>query len=347
MADSLLSSEEYDERAHRQYDGGEYDSALVTLSEGLRYYPHSVELYVGLGFTQLAREEYAWAKQAFERGLVLDPDHEDALIGLGEASLRFGRREEAMRLFGRARELGVDDLDLLLTMGRALYRERLYEEASRVFEDAVAMYADSAEAAAALGYTCHRLGDEAGARRQLRRALHLDATHQEARVYLAHMMYDRGDWAGALREYERISTTEHWDPLAVGRVIELKRALEGLEAEAEPLAAWRQRLDELERSDELDAMLLELEVDSAEDEDEPRAQEHQIVFPDGSLVTGTWVEILAALRDADRNPDETIAEYMRRRAGEEWQRTGLNLPHLEVVAFLRAGAQAGYWRIDY
>jgi Flp pilus assembly protein TadD len=66
MADSLLSSEEYDERAHGLYDDGEYDSALVTLKEGLRYYPHSVELYVGLGYTQLAREEYVWAKQAFE-----------------------------------------------------------------------------------------------------------------------------------------------------------------------------------------------------------------------------------------------------------------------------------------
>jgi len=347
MADSLLSSEEYDERAHRLYDDGEYDSALVTLKEGLRYYPHSVELYVGLGYTQLAREEFAWAKQAFERSLVLDPNHEDALIGLGEASLRFGRRDEALRLFNRARELGADDLDLLLTMGRALFRERLHEEARAVFEDTVVMFGESAEAAAALGFTCHRLGDESAARRQLRRALHLDPAHHEARIYLAHMMYDRGDWAGALREYERIATTEHWDPLAVGRVIELKRALEGLDASASSLHDWRQRLDELEQADELEAMLLELEADSAEDDEEPRAEEHRVVFPDGTDLTGTWLEILGALRDSDRIPGETIAEYMRRRAVEERQRNGVELPHLEVGAFLSAGARAGYWRIDY
>lgn len=347
MADSLLSSEEYDERAHRLYDEGDYDTALVTLKDGLRYYPHSVELYVGLGYTQLAREEYVWAKQAFERALVLDPNHEDALIGLGEASLRFGRREEALRLFARARELGADDIDLLLTMGRALYREQMHEEAQAVFEDAVAMYADSADAAAALGYACHRLGDEPGARRQLRRALHLDPGHQEARVYLAHMMYDRGDWAGALREYERIAPGDHWDPLAVGRVVELKRALEGVDTGAEALHAWLQRLDELEQTDAMDELLLGLEADAADDEEEPRAERHRIVFPDGSVVDGTWLEILATLRDADHDSGETIAEYMKRRAIEERQRTGIDLPFMEVVAFLRAGAQAGYWRIDY
>jgi tetratricopeptide (TPR) repeat protein len=304
-------------------------------------------LYVGLGYTQLAREEYAWAKQAFERSLVLDPNHEDALIGLGEASLRFGRRDEALRLFGRARELGAEDLDLLLTMGRALFREQLYEEARNIFEDTTTMYAESAEAAAALGFTVHRLGDESAARRQLRRALHLDPAHHEARVYLAHMMYDRGDWAGALREYERIPITEHWDPLAVGRVIELKRALEGLEAGAVSLRDWRNRLNELEQADEMETLLLELEADGAGDDAEPRAEEHRVIFPDGTMLTGTWIEILAALRDSDRIPGETIAEYMRRRAIEERQRTGVELPHLEVGAFLSAGARAGIWRIDY
>ena len=106
MATPFLSSEEYDDRAHRYYDDGSYDAALDTLKEGLRLYPHSVELYVGLGYTRLAREEYVWARQAFERALVLDPEHEDGLVGMGESLLRFGNREEAIRLFARARELG-------------------------------------------------------------------------------------------------------------------------------------------------------------------------------------------------------------------------------------------------
>src|SRR5918996_5640824 len=115
MPTPFLSSEEYDERAHRLYDDGDYDGALDTLKEGLRLYPHSVELYVGLGYTRLAREEFAWAKHAFERSLVLDPEHEDGLVGMGESLLRFGQRAEALRLFRRARDTGCgDDLELLL-----------------------------------------------------------------------------------------------------------------------------------------------------------------------------------------------------------------------------------------
>jgi hypothetical protein len=46
--------------------------------------------------------------------------------------------------------------------------------------------------------------------------------------------------------------------------------------------------------------------------------------------------------DADRFPDETIAEYMRRRATEERARTGVELPHMEVVGFAGCQRRAGY-----
>src|SRR5690606_18747211 len=84
MATPFLSSEEYDERAHELYNDGDFDAALETLKEGLLLYPASVELYGGLGYTRLAREEFAWAREAFEKSLVLDPYIADALIGLGE-----------------------------------------------------------------------------------------------------------------------------------------------------------------------------------------------------------------------------------------------------------------------
>ena len=62
MATPFLSSEEYDERAHQLYNEGQYDEALSVLREGLVLYPNSVELHVGVGYAQLAREEFAWAR---------------------------------------------------------------------------------------------------------------------------------------------------------------------------------------------------------------------------------------------------------------------------------------------
>jgi len=349
MADSLLSSEEYDERAHRLYDDGQYETALGTLKEGLRLYPHSVELYVGLGYTQLAREEYIWAKQAFERSLVLDPNHEDALIGLGESLLWFGRREEALAMFELARSNGGDDLEMMMSMGRALYREKMYEEAHRVFDEAATIHGESSEAAAALGYTLHRLGDEMGARRHLRRALLLDADHHEARVYLGHLLYDRGDWAGALREFERIGAAEHWDVLAVGRTLELKRGLEGLEPGSPLLYEWENRLAELEAAgDGLDALLAEIEagMDPTFSPDGATVVGHRVILPDGHVLAGSWLDIVLQLRDMQGGGTESVAEFMRRRAEQERTRRGVALPADDVASFVREGERAGLWRIE-
>jgi Flp pilus assembly protein TadD len=175
MPEGFLSSEEYDEQAHKLYNDGDYDGALEMLKEGLALYPNAVELYVGLGYARLAREEYAWARRAFESAVVLDPDHEDALVGLGEALLRFGERDEAVRLFRQVASMGYDDdIELMLTMGRALYRAAMYADCRDIFAKAAAGRPDSADAAASLGYALHRLGDEVGAGRQIRRALRLD-----------------------------------------------------------------------------------------------------------------------------------------------------------------------------
>src|SRR5499426_516075 len=101
MGTPFLSSEDYDDQAHKLYNAARYDEALKVLREGLSLYPHAVELHVGVGYARLAREEFAWAKRSFEEALVLDGDHEDALAGYGETLLRFGQTTDALRAFRR------------------------------------------------------------------------------------------------------------------------------------------------------------------------------------------------------------------------------------------------------
>src|SRR5213592_70815 len=129
MPTPFLSSEEYDERAHQLYNEGQYDEALDVLREGLTLYPNSVELHVGVGYAQLAREEYAWARRAFEEALVLEPEHEDGLAGLGETLLKFGMQDAALRCFHRIFELGyTDDVHLVLQVGWSLSGEASLRE---------------------------------------------------------------------------------------------------------------------------------------------------------------------------------------------------------------------------
>ncbi len=357
MPDPFLSSEEYDEQAHRLYDDGDYDGALEMLKEGLAVYPNAVELCVGLGYARLAREEFAWARQTFERAMVLDPTHEDALVGMGESLLRLGHRQEALRLFARVESMGFDDdIELMLTMGRALYRDGLYAESRDVFARAVAAQPDSSEAVAALGYALHRLGDEVGAGRQIRRALRLDPDLHEARIYLGHLLYDRGDWEGSLREFERVPPIEHWDALAVWRIIELKRALWHMEAGDARLVPWEERLQGLEKLDDpIDRLLAEVEsraVDGWMPEPcDPSQLElfeggrtdpdeiHQVRLADGTVLRGTWGDIVRQMRDAAGFAHEPVSAYMRRMAERWHEQWGVEIPFKDPVAFLRAAVE--------
>ncbi|MEE2898611.1 MAG: tetratricopeptide repeat protein [Gemmatimonadota bacterium] len=365
MPERFLSSEEYDEQAHKLYNDGDYDAALEILKEGLSLYPNAVELYVGLGYARLAREEYAWARKSFERAVVLDGSHEDALVGLGEVLLRFGEQERALKLFDDVATMGYDDdIELMLTMGRALYREALYAQCRDVFAKAAAARPDNADAAASLGYALHRLGDDVGAGRQIRRALRLDPDLHEARVYLGHLLYDRGDWEGALRELERVPPLEHWDALAVWRLIELKRSLWHLEAGDSRMSPWEQRLRVLEDlEDPIDRLLAE--VESRMSGAEPGAYfdpsqlelfelsqagesegRHVVRLTDGHQMRGTWYEIVRQMRDQAGFSHETITHYMRRLAERWHEQSGVEIPFTDPEAFLRAAVEAGLVRLE-
>ena len=358
MEEGFLSSEDYDEQAHQLYNNGDFEGALELLKEGLSLYPNAVELCVGMGYARLAREEYAWARQAFERALVLDHGHEDGLVGLGETLLRFGERDAALGLFERVSGLGFeDDVELMLTMGRALYREGMFAESRDVFAKASAARPDNAEAAASLGYSLHRLGDEVGSGRQIRRALRLDPDLHEARVYLGHLLYDRGDWEGSLREFERVPPLEHWDSLAVWRIVELKRALWQLEEDDVRVSPWQTRLTELEApQDPIDRLLAEVEAQAngvegplmdpsqlelfERGERKGEVDRHRVRLADGHLFRGTWDEILRQMRDHAGFSHETLSHYMRR-LSERWhEQAGVDIPFMDPESFFEAAIRA-------
>lgn len=349
MSSSFLSSEEFDERAHQLYDAGEYDEALDVLREGLQRYPAAVDLHVGLGYVRLAREEFIWALQCFEHGLELDPGHEDGWVGLGEALLKFGRLEKALASFARVDELGMsEDCELGLAIGRALYREGLLHESRQRLAALAKIHRDSAEVRAALGYTLHALGDDSAARRELRAALRLEEDLHEVRIYLSHILFERGDPEGALRELERVPPDEHWDSLSIWRFIELKCSIDGLPEEDDALLPWRVRWEELQSEpDAVDHLLAEVEASFAEnDHDPPAPVLHRVRTADGRSFSGTWDEIVSAMRNELSDPAEPIGAFMRRAAQRVRNLTGCDLPHHDAEAFLRESARIGLLRIE-
>ena len=360
MTFSFLSSEEFDERAHQLYDAGEYDEALDVLREGLRRYPDSADLHVGLGYVRLAREEYVWAYQCFQRALASDADHEDGWVGSGEALLKFGRVEEALNCFTRIDELGLgDDEELGLAVGRALYREGMYRESRDRLVRLARVHPEGAEVRAALAYTLHALGDDLGARRELRAALRLDEGLHEVRIYLSHLLFERGDLEGALREMEKVPPAEHWDPLSLWRYIELQCSLRGLTDDAPPLAPWRDRWLELQAEpDPVDHLLAEVEAAFEESvlesdpaveqlaELDPEPMVHRVRTADGRVFVGSWQEIVLRMRDELSDPAEPLAAFMRKAAQRVRNLTGRDVPHDDAEALLRESARIGLIRIE-
>ena len=376
MATPFLSSEEYDERAHQLYNEGQYDDALTVLREGLVLYPNSVELHVGVGYAQLAREEFAWARRSFEQALVLEPEHEDGLAGLGETLLKLGQDEAALRCFRRTLELGYsDDIELMLQVGRSLFREgslrerpEFFEAAKEFFETAVQQMPDSAEAVACVGYAQHRLADDEAAIGSLRRSLQLDNDHAEARIYLANILYDQNEYEAALYHFERTAPDDHWDELGIWRLIELKRSLYRLEENDPELKPWDERLSELAADmDDVDALLMELEpqpgANAAPGAETARGQlelfgsllsslaeqkhdpEHHIIASDGTAFEGSWEEIVRRMRDETGNPSDSVHEFMTGVSQRGFRQTGVRIPTHDAESFLRGSAVAGLLRI--
>jgi len=186
-----------------------------------------------------------------------------------------------------------------------------------------------------------------------------DADLHEARIYLGHILYDRGDWEGALREFERVPPPEHWDALAVWRIIELKRVLWHMDDGDARLRPWEKRMSELEALESpIDRLLAEveagfgggdlrfpqnldqLELFEREKGERADADVHQVRISDGHVFRGTWHEIVRQMRDHAGFSHETIGHYMRRLAERWHEQSGVEIPFQDPETFLRAAAGA-------
>jgi tetratricopeptide (TPR) repeat protein len=370
MPERFLSSDDYDEHAHQLYTEGRFDEALELLHEATQIYPNAVELHVGMAYAYLAREDYAWARKAFESALSLDPDHEDSLAGSGEVLLKFGERQLALEQFDRILALGFrEDHELMLQIGRALFRGNLLAAAQRFFEYAVNAQPDCPEASACVGYVCHRLGEDAGALYWLRRALQIDPHYSEARIYLSNMLYDRGETEAAMHHLDQTTPEDHFDELGIWRYVELRKAIYRLPEDDPELRPWYVRLGEVTgEPDSLDQLLGEVEATQPDGSIRDPAQlelfgtlltelqamqkrhavagHHTIATLTGRTFRGTWDEILDQMKGAEREwANAPLEEFMADLARRGTAETGVIIPLTDAEAFIRGSAAAGVLRI--
>jgi len=347
--------DDYDLNAQKHYEAGELDAAIQILREGTAIYPEVTELRVSLGYTELAREEYAWARRAFTGALRLEPDHEDALVGLGETLLKLGERGRAFRSFDRVLELGFsEDADLMLSIGRILLREALFERAERFLRLAAAADPNGTEAPTDLGSVLQQLERLDEAQDWFERALRRDPENHDARALLGNLVYEAGERRAALAHFERIPTAALWDTLTIWRIVELKRAFDdpGHDSGITPYVS---RLEELFAGMPPEDQLIDDLVSGL-----AGASDNSIFVPgqmdmfrpgaergarQGDEGRQDWEGIVQAMCRSSAEPERTLLQYMRDTARRIRVLTGIRIPDDDPEAFLKASATAGVLHI--
>ncbi|WP_420633850.1 tetratricopeptide repeat protein [Candidatus Palauibacter sp.] len=355
--------EQFDAEAQRLYEAGNFDQALGLLKEALTRYPDSIELLVSLGYTRLAREEYAWARAAFEAVLRIDPEHEEALAGHGDVLLKLGERAAAFQIFEALIDLGYGrDVELMMCVGRSLLREGLFRRAERFFRLAQVADPASPDAALDLAFTFCREGDTEGALFWSREAVRLDPGFQEARALYGNVLYERGDFRGALAQLETIPAPDVSDPAVAWRIIELKRRLRDLPSDAEELQPYLLALEELvpDPSPE-DRLLAEVEAGLGGPPGRPGAGQldlfgrppdtsgegvHRVRASDGVVYEGDWDGIVRAMRNGSDQPGVSISDFMRNEALRLQTLTGVAVSWQTARAFLEDSARVGALEIE-
>ena len=256
MSTPFLSSEEYDERAHQLYNEGRYDEAIEVLQEGLTIYPNAVELHVGIGYAQLAREEFAWARMRVRGRPALEPEHGGRPGRPWRSAAQFGSRKphcaasvgpwsSATRTTSTScsRSAARSSAKRRSASGASCSPSRRSSSRRRCSRRRRAPRRSPASgmpASARRGRRGHRVAAQvAPGRQRARRGAHLPGD----------ILYDRGDYEASLYHFERTLTEDHcdaWDLAAdraeAGRV-QARRARRGPETVGRPAAGagWRAR----------------------------------------------------------------------------------------------------------
>lgn len=357
------NGEQFDAEAQRLYEAGDYDQALDLLKRALDRYPDSTELLVSLGYTRLAREEYAWARLAFERALRSEPEHEEALAGLGDALLKLGERARAFRAFESLIDLGYDrDVELMLCVGRSLLREGLVRRAERFFRLAHAADPESPDAALDLAFTFYRDGDAEAALFWSREAVRLDPSFADARALYGNVLYERGDFQAALEQLEGIGAENLGDPAVAWRIIELMRRLKNLPPDAPELTPYLTALEELagEPSPE-DQLLAEVEAQASgqlapvgrnqldlfgRPPEASGGDWHRVRAANGIVFEGDWDAIVRSMRDRSGRPGLSVDDFMREEALRLRALTGVTVSWATARAFIEDSARVGALEIE-
>ena len=164
---------------------GQGKQALVLLKETLHRYPQSHKVYLAMGRTYVALEDYADAVDAYRQAIRLQPDNLESQYESGRVLAHQGDCSAAVERFREALRLRPEYGEAHFQLGRCLEMMNSDADAIIAYRNAVRYQPDLVAAHQALGALLFVKHEDAEALNVLQHALDLDPTHEQTRQHLA------------------------------------------------------------------------------------------------------------------------------------------------------------------
>lgn len=105
------------------FDRRMFPAAIREFSTALKIMPKPIEALTGLGFVQMAAENYENSEQSFLKALEIDPDHDEALAGYGLVLYKKGETDKALPHLENALISQEQNIEVIIALGE-IYEQR-------------------------------------------------------------------------------------------------------------------------------------------------------------------------------------------------------------------------------
>ncbi|MGR8931826.1 MAG: tetratricopeptide repeat protein [Gammaproteobacteria bacterium] len=146
-APALFAGETVLQQDIGKFDGQQFPTTVIQLTEVVKQHPHSAEAFFYLGLAEAKQGHHAKAVAAFKRSLTLNPQQPDAELALGRSYYHLGLDNLAEKAFQDSAASSRQPGTAWFLLGLTYRKQGKYAESIDAFQHAIASDPDFAQSA--------------------------------------------------------------------------------------------------------------------------------------------------------------------------------------------------------
>lgn len=162
------------------FESGQRDQAKKMIAQGLALYPQSADFHYYLGNVYAAEKQYQPAIDSWQEALRYAPDYTQVHFNIGHTLIAARCSEQALPSLDRALALDPQHVDAHNNRGNALLALKRFDEALESYQNALRLHPDNAGTVYNIGCVQMELGKLSDAVANFRRALAIEPDYLQA-----------------------------------------------------------------------------------------------------------------------------------------------------------------------